>query len=80
MMGNFAMGLGWIIFILIIVLLLVGKGYLNPSREEGESPKESALHVLKERYAKGEISKEEFDGKKKDLAKQRRYGGKDGKG
>jgi putative membrane protein len=68
MMGGFGMGFGWIIFILIIVLLLVGKGYFNRSREEGESPKESALHVLKERYARGEISKEEFEGKKRDLA------------
>ena len=53
MMGGFGMGFGWIIFIVIIVLLLVGKGYFNPSRKEGESPKESALHVLKERYARG---------------------------
>jgi uncharacterized membrane protein len=48
---------------------LLGKGYFNPSRKEGELPKESALHVLKERYARGEIGKEEFEEKEKDLAK-----------
>jgi uncharacterized membrane protein len=45
----------------------LGKGILQPV-QEGESSKDSALHVLKERYAKGEISKEEFAGKKKHLA------------
>jgi len=41
-----------------------------PCREESESAleTESALEILKKRYAKGEITKEEFDRMKKDIA------------
>jgi len=51
----------WILVVVLIVFLInqtVGKG-----KEAGES----ALEMLKKRYAKGEISKEEFEAKKKDL-------------
>ena len=51
----------WIIVVVLIVFLInqtVGKG-----KEAGES----ALEILKKRYAKGEIDKEEFEAKKKDL-------------
>jgi uncharacterized membrane protein len=38
--------------------------------EESEAPLEieSALEILKKRYVKGEITKEEFDRMKKDIA------------
>lgn len=68
MMGGFDMGFMWIILIIIIVAaILVGKGSLSPAKKEGEPPRESALDVLKKRYARGEINKEEFEEKKKDL-------------
>lgn len=57
----------WIIFLIIVgvaVYLIVQstrpKGFYGPS---GETPKD----ILKKRYAKGEITKEEFDKMKKDL-------------
>ncbi|MEN8179112.1 MAG: SHOCT domain-containing protein [Pseudomonadota bacterium] len=72
MMGDgFGMGLGggfmwlfWIPLILVIVWAVkavVGIG--NSPTDKGKS----ALDILKERYAKGEIDQEEFEQKRKDL-------------
>ncbi len=56
----------------LIVLVLVGVGiYLllqvSKSKGFGGSIIETPLDILKKRYAKGEIDKEEFDRKKNDL-------------
>ena len=68
MMGGFGMGSMWIIWIIIVIVaILLAKGYFSPSRKEGEPTAESALDVLKKRYAKGEIGKREFEEKKGDL-------------
>lgn len=62
------MGFMWIILIIIIVaVILMVKGYFSPAKKENKPPGESALDVLKKRYARGEISKEEYEEKKKDL-------------
>ena len=68
-------GMGWfgMIFMLAFwVLVIVGLIYLirwliqsTKSREQGGS---GALDILNERYAKGEISREEFNQVKKDLS------------
>jgi putative membrane protein len=61
------MVLWWVLIILGIVVLVkwlaVGFG---PSRG-GPATESRALEVLKERYARGEIGKEEFEQKKRDL-------------
>ena len=64
-MGGF-MGIGMIIFWGLIIwgiVALVRGG--APGCGSGQS--DSALEVLKRRYARGEISKEEFEEKKRDL-------------
>jgi len=60
----------WILIIIFWILIIWGLVYIGkfitPSKKE-ENEYETALDILKKRYAKGEISKEEFEEKKKDL-------------
>ena len=65
MSGGYSI-LGLIFWILVLIGLVLLIKYLW----EGGAAKrehESALEILKKRYAKGEINKEEFEEKKKDL-------------
>jgi len=61
------MGFGWIFGLIVIGLviwLIVTLANQNKTKiEKGKSP----LDILKERYARGEINKEEYLDKKKDL-------------
>lgn len=76
MMGPWGMGGFSTMFIMpilgIVVLGLIIWAVLTAVRRPGEwdsatRTPDSALEVLKKRYARGEISKEEFEEKKKDL-------------
>ncbi len=59
---------GWGILILIFwILVIAGFALLIKYLWEGRGGQESALEVLKKSYARGEITKEEFEEKKKDI-------------
>ena len=62
--GGIGMIIFWIIVIVVIVLLI--KWFTSQSSERIER-KESPMEILKRRYASGEIEKEEYAEKKKDL-------------
>ncbi len=50
---------------LVIAALVLGIRWLGS--QEKESRSDSAVEILRQRYARGEISKEEFEAKKQDL-------------
>lgn len=60
--GGIVMLVFWILFITFIVWVVRETG----GRHTHSSSQ--ALTILKERYAKGEIDKEEFESKKKDIS------------
>ncbi len=67
---NGGMWFGWIFWLVIIgliVWLLINQSGLNRSREYINPHIESPIDILKKRYAKGEINKDQFDQMKKDL-------------
>jgi len=83
MMGNWGYGgygmmggFGWIGMILFWILLVLAIVWLWRTLDiganlRGSGPKvegKNAIDIVKERYAKGEITKDEFEQLKKDLA------------
>ncbi len=62
------MGWGWIIsFLLIVAIVWIVVRITSQNRSLKPPESKSALDILKERYAKGEIDKDEFDKRKSDL-------------
>lgn len=59
---------GWMIIFWVVVVGLIAWAVIWLSRRGGSTPKRSHLDIAKERYASGEISKEEFEEIKKRLS------------
>ena len=66
-MGMIFMAVFWIAVIVGIVFLVRWLAGSTGSAGNRGKVEDSALEILKRRYAKGEIQKEEFEAKKKDL-------------
>ncbi len=66
--GLLGMILFWV-FVVILIAWVVRRPYHYSGPSAGPNPQSSrsALDVLNERYAKGEINKQEYDQKKKDI-------------
>jgi putative membrane protein len=67
MMGGFGMGFMGIFWVGIIALAIA---LIWPYIKRGKNPGgsgNSSLDILKERYARGEITKQEYEEKKRDL-------------
>jgi len=72
--GTFAWmpGFGWFFMLLFWTLLILGvvaliKWLSGEASSRGTPTQKSALQILEERYARGEIEREEFEQKKRDL-------------
>ncbi len=73
-------GFGWIFMVVFWVLIIwaivalvrgsLGKGHMcgHDHGDDAHGKDKSPLEILKERYAKGEIDKKEFEERKKDLS------------
>ncbi len=62
------MGFGWftgLVFLVIIIWLIIRT--VNHDAYHRSHSSNSALDILKERYAKGEIGKDEFEEKRKQI-------------
>lgn len=61
-------GFGWIIGLIILVAIIwMVVRNVNRNSSISQSDNKSALDILKEQYVRGEIDKEEFNERKKDL-------------
>jgi putative membrane protein len=65
---NVLFGLSIAFVVLFLIRLFVRGGMRKWNEEEEIQEGKTALNILKERYAKGEINKKEFEAMKKDIA------------
>lgn len=60
---------GWIIGVILVVILIVALGKGGLFQRNTGTTNNSAMETLKNRYAKGEIDKAEFEERKAELEK-----------
>jgi putative membrane protein len=69
MNGMGFMGFGWLWIIILIVIILAGVYFFSEGFKQQGTPQTStsSIAILKQRYAKGEITEEEFRKMKKEI-------------
>lgn len=69
MYGGFGFmgGFMWIFWIAVVVGIVFLVKWAMPSRPNGERLELNSIEILKNRYARGEIEREEYEQKKNDL-------------
>ncbi len=76
MMGAWGMGMmlvnfvtGFLFLALLILGMIAGLKWIFGQGTPGlQNPGESGLDILRKRYARGDLTKEEFEAKKRDIA------------
>jgi putative membrane protein len=58
---------GWFMWLILLIVAAVAI-YFIIKAQRGGSVRETPVEILKKRYAKGEITKEEYDRMKRDLS------------
>jgi putative membrane protein len=57
---------GWFMWLIPVIVIIIAF-YLILQAQKGKATRETPLEILKKRYAKGELTKEQFDQMKRDL-------------
>lgn len=65
--GMYGMGGGMFMWIIILILVVLGAYFLFQKKDISEGSTETPIEILKKRYARGEITKEEYEKMKSDL-------------
>lgn len=70
--GSWGFGFGWIFMLLFLGVAIAGvlaivKWLTSTTDSSSDRPGTTALQILEERYARGEIEREEFEQKRSDL-------------
>lgn len=70
---GWGMGLGWIFMVLVWGLIILGivalvKWLMTQASMGQRPPNKTALEILQKRYARGEINREEYEQKRRDLS------------
>ncbi len=64
--GGFYMGGMWLIWLVPIILIIFAVKFFSDQSDQNNKA-DTPLEILKKRYARGEINKEDFERLKKDL-------------